>query len=258
MSQLAGGGATSRRTLHLPPLVVALPVVVFALAMAYLESAVVVYLREALGVATDAVFPLDLSSTIAGRLGWIEVGREAATLLMIGAVGWIAGRSPWERLAWAAVVFGAWDIGYYFWLWVFSGWPPGLGTWDLLFLLPLPWAGPVWAPVVVSLALIGFGLDMAGRCRAGADAHAGWGPFTSLMLGGAVVIVSFVLNAGVVLDGGTPVDFAWPVFWLGMAIGVVAATLILRSMAAPAASGAPAQGGAHLGHRPNSSTGAHE
>jgi hypothetical protein len=256
MTEPTGAHAPRRSRAVLPPVKVTAPVIVFALAMAYLESAVVVYLREALGVAADAVFPLDLSSTGLGQISWIEVGREAATLLMIGAVGWIAGRSPWERLAWAAVVFGAWDIGYYFWLWVFSGWPSGLGTWDLLFLLPLPWAGPVWAPVVVSLALIGFGLVMAARCRAGADVHAGWGPFTSLMLGGVVVIVSFVLNAGVVLDGGTPVDFAWPVFWLGMAIGVVAATLILRSMAAPAASGAPAPGGAHLGHRPNSSTGA--
>ena len=34
-------------------------------------------------------------------------------------------------------------------------------------------------------------------------------------------------------DGGTPTDFAWPVFVVGMAIGVGAATLILRS-AAPA------------------------
>ena len=92
---------------------------------------------------------------------------------MIGAVGWIAGRQPLERLAWAAVVFGAWDIGYYFWLWVFSGWPSSLGTWDLLFLLPLPWVGPVWAPVIVSLALVGFGLRWSARYRAGASPGAG-------------------------------------------------------------------------------------
>ena len=169
-----------------------------------LESAVVVYLREALGATTGAVFPLDLSSPNATSLGWIEVGREAATLLMIGAVGWIAGRQPLERLAWAAVVFGAWDIGYYFWLWVFSGWPSSLGTWDLLFLLPLPWVGPVCAPVTVSLALVGFGLTLVGRYGAGASPGASLAQLALLLLGGGVVIVSFLLNAGLVLDGGSP------------------------------------------------------
>lgn len=208
-------------------------VAAFAFAMAYLESAVVVYLRQALGVATGDVFPIDLETELSGRLGWIEVGREAATLVMIGAVGWVVGRSGLERLAWAAVVFGIWDIGYYFWLWVFSGWPESLLTWDLLFLIPVPWAGPVWAPVAVSVALVAFGLALAGRYRAGLSARATTVTLGGLLLGGLVVIVSFTLNAGVVLDGGTPSDFAWPVFVAGMGIGIVAALAILRT-AAPA------------------------
>src|SRR5512146_395675 len=142
-------------------------VLLYALAMSYLESAVVVYLRSALGVPTGSVFPVDLSGS-AGSLGVIELGRELATLVMIAAVGWLAGRSPLERLAWASVIFGVWDIGYYAWLWVFSGWPGGFGTWDLLFLLPAPWSGPVWAPVAVSIGLVMFGLAIAWRVRAGA------------------------------------------------------------------------------------------
>jgi hypothetical protein len=205
-------------------------VVVFAIAMAYLESAVVVYLRAALGAATGEVFPLDLSVD-SELLGWIEIGREAATIVMIGAVGWIVGRSPLERLAWAAVVFGTWDIAYYAWLWAFSGWPPSLGTWDLLFLIPLPWAGPVWAPVVVSLALVGFGLALAGRTHERGRSRASAAQLAVLVLGGLIVIGSFLTNAQLVLDGGTPVDFAWPIFWAGIAIGVVAASAILRSNA---------------------------
>lgn len=206
-----------------------LAVALYAVAMAYLESAVVVYLRQALGVPTGDVFPIDLESELSGRLGWIEVGREAATLVMIGGVGWIAGRSGLERLAWAAVVFGIWDIGYYVWLWVFSGWPESLFTWDLLFLIPVPWAGPVWAPMAVSVALVGFGLAMAGRYAAGMSARSGWLPLGGLVLGGVVVIVSFTLNAAVVLQPATPTDFAWPIFVLGMAIGVVSAVAILRT-----------------------------
>ena len=222
-----------RMTTHLPRMGLIGMVVAYALAMAYLESAVVVYLRQALGVSTGDVFPIDLESELSGRLGWIELGREAATLVMIGAVGWLVGRSGLERLAWAAVIFGAWDIGYYFWLWAFSGRPTGLATWDLLFLIPVPWAGPVWAPVAVSLALVGFGLALAGRYRAGLTARAGVAPLGSLLLGAALIIVSFTLNAGVVLGGGTPTEFAWPWFAAGMAIGVVGASAILRT-AAPA------------------------
>ena len=200
----------------------ALAVIAYSVAMAYLESAVVVYLRGALGVATDAVFPVDLSGGT-GSLGYIELGRELATLVMIGAVGWIAGRSPLERLAWEAIVFGVWDIGYYFWLWAFSGWPTGLGTWDLLFLLPLPWAGPVWAPVAVSLGLVGFGLLVAFRLRGGQAVAMSRRRFGVLVLAGGVVVVSFLLNAGVVVSGGVPDSFAWPIFLAGMALGVLVA-----------------------------------
>ena len=211
--------ATSFRSL-------ALGVAVYAVAMSYLEAAVVVDLRAALGQTTGDVFPVSFAP--AGNLGWIEVGREAATLLMIGGVGWIAGRSSLERLAWAAVVFGIWDIGYYVWLWVFSGWPTGLGTWDLLFLLPAPWAGPVWAPVAVSAGLIGFGLAFAARLRGGGRLRMDGRRFGLLVLAGLVVIASFLTNTGVVLDGGTPATFIWPIFGVGMALGVAVALDALR------------------------------
>lgn len=204
-------------------------VLAYAVAMAYIESASVVYLRHALDAATGDVFPLDMTSQNAGLLGWLELGREAATLVMIAAVGWIAGRSGLERLAWAAVAFGTWDIAYYVWLWVFSGWPSGLTTWDLLFLIPLPWAGPVWAPVAVSLALIGFGLALIGRIRRGARPQMSRWLLGGLLLGGIVVIVSFLLNAEVVLAGDVPTDFAWPMFAVGMAVGILAAVAVLRS-----------------------------
>jgi hypothetical protein len=83
------------------------------------------------------------------------------------------------------------------------------------------------------VALVAFGLALAGRYRAGAFARATPLTLGGLLLGGLVVIVSFTLNAGVVLDGGTPTDFAWPVFVAGMGIGIVAALAILRT-AAPA------------------------
>ena len=215
---------------RLPPLGLTAGILLYALAMAYLEAAVVVYLGAALGVPTGTIFPIDLSPA-AMPFGWIEVGREGATLVMIGGVAWLAGRSPLERLAWAGVVFGIWDIGYYAWLWVFSGWPPSLGTWDLLFLLPAPWAGPVWAPIAVSAGLIGFGLACAGRLRAGASVRFDRRHLGALLLGGAIIIASFLTNGGLVLDGGTPTSFAWPIFAVGMGIGMGAAGMALRPRA---------------------------
>ncbi len=111
-----------------------------------------------------------------------------------------------------------------------------MGTWDLLFLLPAPWASPVWAPIAVSAALIGFGLACAGRLRAGASVRFDRRHLGILLLGGAIIIGSFLLNAALVLEGGTPTEFAWPIFLAGLAIGMAAAWLALR----PEASQAPA------------------
>lgn len=206
---------------------VAAAVIAYAVAMAFLESAVVVYLQRALGIETGVLFPLRDPAGV-GDLAAIEVGREAATLVMLAAVGWIAGRSGLERLAWTAVAFGTWDLCYYVWLWVFVGWPPSLGTWDLLFLLPVPWAGPVLAPALVSVALVGFGLAAAGRLRRGATVHAGRMQVTAGVMGGLVVILAFCWNAQLLLQGGVPTDFPWAVFGAGMALAAWGALMSLR------------------------------
>jgi hypothetical protein len=177
------------------------------------------------------LFPLRDPGAV-GDLAAIEVGREAATLVMLAAVGWLAGRSGLERLAWTAVAFGTWDILYYAWLWVFIGWPPSLATWDLLFLIPVPWAGPVWSPIAVSVALIGFGLAAAARLRAGRPVRAGPAQVAAGLLGGLVVVVAFCWNAPLLLEGGVPADFPVPVFAVGMAIAAWGAATALRSRSA--------------------------
>jgi hypothetical protein len=207
-------------------------VIAYGIAMAFLEAAVVVYLQRALGIDPRSLFPLRDPAGV-GDLAAIEVGREAATLAMLGAVGWLAGRSGLERLAWTAVAFGTWDVFYYAWLAAFVGWPTSLATWDLLFLIPVPWAGPVWAPLAVSLALVGFGLAAAARLRSGAPVRVGRAQLTSAIGGGAIVIVAFCWNAPPILAGGVPAAFPWPVFVAGMALAAGGATTALRPPAAP-------------------------
>ena len=133
-------------------------VVVFAMAMAWVESAVVFYLRTMM----TASIPIN---RIRCRLSAIwcpaELVREAATLVMLLMVG----PAGWPELAKPAGLRGGrlwvWDICYYVFLKVICGWPHSLLDWDILFLLPLPWWGPVLAPVLIALLMIVWGtLDL--------------------------------------------------------------------------------------------------
>jgi hypothetical protein len=207
-------------------------VVAYAVAMAYLEAAVVVYLQLALGGSVGALFPLR-PAIEAGSLVAIEAGREVATLVMIGAVGFLAGRSWLERLAWSAVVFGIWDVGYYAWLHVFSGWPPSLETVDLLFLLPLPWVGPIWSPVAVSAALVGMGLPAAWAFRSGRRLRLRRWHWLAGLGGGLLVVLSYTIDSSRLIAGGLPGPYPWPLFAAGMLLALAAALDALRGAPAP-------------------------
>jgi hypothetical protein len=83
--------------------------------------------------------------------------REAATLVMLFTVGVLAGSSWRQRFGYAAIAFGVWDIFYYLFLKAIYDWPKSLFEWDILFLLPLPWWGPVLAPMSIALLMIVWG-----------------------------------------------------------------------------------------------------
>ena len=199
-------------------------VLAYAVAMGYLEAATVVYLRAALGLSSELVGPGEdaMTGATVGAFLPAEVAREAATLVMIAAVGWLAGRRPLERLAWAAVVFGTWDIVYYAGLWTLIGWPPSLAAWDVLFLIPVPWVGPVLAPIGVSVALVGFGLAVAGRLRAGGRLHLGPLHMAAAVAGGLLVVASFLVDGARVLAGDLAPWSGWPIYAGGMTLAVAA------------------------------------
>ena len=199
----------------------AVVVLAFGVAMGYLEAAVVVYLRSALGIV-----PSNVPATL-GTFEAIEVARELATLVMIAAVGWLAGRTRLERLAWAAVVFGTWDIVYYLGLRAAIGWPQSFDTWDVLFLVPVAWVGPVWAPVVVSAALVVVGLAATRRLRAGRSVVVGPVRASGALAGGSLVILSFMVDTNRVLAGDSTAWTGWPVFWAGMALATAATAAAL-------------------------------
>ncbi len=123
---------------------------VFAVAMGFLEAIVVVYLRQ-IYYPEGFDFPLSVMSPEIITVEWI---REIATLVMLAAVGIIAGRNNLQKLLYFLYSFAVWDIFYYVALKLLLGWPASLLTWDILFLIPVTWLGPVLAPVVSSLTMI--------------------------------------------------------------------------------------------------------
>jgi len=128
-------------------------VTIFAIAMGYLESAVVVYLRE-IYYPEGFAFPLKIMNV---HIAVTEVFREFATLVMLGSVGFIAGRTRLEKFGIFIFAFGIWDIFYYVFLKLLVGWPESFFTWDILFLLPTTWVGPVMAPVINATTMVIFG-----------------------------------------------------------------------------------------------------
>ena len=146
-------------------------VMAFAIAMAWVEAASVFYIRA----LVDRIEPYQANPLpINDALGYVELWREAATLVMIGTLGALAGRTWRRRAGYAALAFGAWDIFYYVFLRLMSGWPRTLLDWDILFLLPLPWWGPVLAPVSIALVMILWGTLATQSRDAASEARWAW------------------------------------------------------------------------------------
>lgn len=213
-----------------------LAIVLFGIAFGYVEAAVVVYLRELSRPAVEHIhpgqpaanlFPLippaALEASVSPPL-WktlkIELGREAATLVMIAALALAIGGTGTEGVAAFLMAFGIWDIVFYGFLKIFIGWPASLLTWDLLFLVPVPWAGPVLAPVIVSVSMIGAGYLTLRRAAADRPLHLGMLHWLGILAGGAIIVISFTWNFPHLLAGGTPHHFNWILFAFGEAIGM--------------------------------------
>ncbi|MCL5034266.1 MAG: hypothetical protein M1395_04065 [Bacteroidetes bacterium] len=128
----------------------AFTVSIYAIAMAYVESAVVVYLRQMIFGSVSEVFPMKY---LQPNFALIEVGREAATVIMLLAVGLLAGRNKLQKWMFFIYAFALWDIFYYVFLKLMIGWPSSLLSFDILFLIPVAWIGPVLTPVLISILL---------------------------------------------------------------------------------------------------------
>lgn len=165
-------------------------ITVFAVAMGLLESAVVIYLREIM-YPEGFAFPL---APIHPHLALTEILREAATIIMLVTVGLLAAKTFSQRFAWFVYAFAIWDIFYYVFLWLLIGWPESLMTWDVLFLIPATWTGPVVTPLILTVFMILFALVILLNAATGKNTRIHLYEWTGMSIGSAIVIVGFITD----------------------------------------------------------------
>lgn len=189
-------------------------VCLFAIAMGYFEAIVVVYLRE-LYYSGGFSFPLKLIST---RMIILELFREAATIVMLISVSALAARKFWNRFGYFIIMFGVWDIFFYIWLKVAINWPSTLFEWDILFLIPLPWIGPVIAPVLVAVFMIAIGLSITYLFRKGYNFRPT--ALTWVLAIGATLLIlySFMRDIGATFHQKIPEPYYYPLLFAGLVL----------------------------------------
>ena len=213
-------------------------IIIFSIAFAWVESAVVVYLRE---IYFDGGFSFPLTIKWEGGkhvfdpLVRIEFGREIATIIILIAVGWITGRNKFQKFCFFMVAFGMWDIFYYIWLFVMVGWPESLMTWDLLFYVPLPWVGPVITPILIATTMVVAGSLIIYFDEKGYEIRWRWYDMSIELICALIMIIAFcwvwknILQIpGEIKRSGFPNPFAWRLYLPGYLFSIGYFVLRLR------------------------------
>ena len=201
---------------------------VFAVSMAFVEAAVVVYLRKVIG--EGPVFPM---KEIPLLLLVVEIGREAATIVMLLTVPFLSFRGEARRVGAFLLLFAVWDLFYYFWLHLTIGWPAEIFDWDVLFLIPLPWVGPVWSVLLICAGMVVFAVFFL---RAPEDARFSPGPWGwTVGLAGTVTVVAIYILEWVKIGYGTgiPIRFSFLPFLAGLALLGISGWITWRKIPVP-------------------------
>lgn len=209
---------------------------IFATAMGFLEAIVVVYLRE-IYYPNGFDFPLTITSP---RIFFAELSRELCTLIMLLSIALLVGQNSLQRFAYFLYGFAIWDLMYYLGLKIFLDWPSSLLTWDVLFLIPITWVGPVLAPIICSFTMIIYALIILYLQNKKPDAKLHCREWFFLFSGAALIFITFISDyLKIILTHGflnefftvsknelflslisthVPTYFNWPLFVLGLIV----------------------------------------
>ncbi len=199
----------------------------FGIAFGLMEASVVVYLRALSAPdGAGAANPTDMLTGLAAQLLATERIRELTTLAILAVPAALFARRLSYKVLAFLLCFGVWDLSYYGFLKLMLNWPPKWLTLDVLFLVPRPWVAPVLCPVLISGLLVVFasGCLMLGRTRT--LRLPGLIATLSGLLGGALVMFSF-LRAGEAMRLDYAINFVWWPFAAGYALLVLAAASLL-------------------------------
>ncbi len=196
-------------------------VVAFGIAFAFVESAVVTYLR-ALYYPEGFTFPLKILGT---QHAAVELVREFATIVMLVTVGLLAGTTRWQKLSYCMIAFAVWDFFYYVWLKVILNWPATIFDWDILFLIPLPWIGPVVAPIILSLIMTTAGVLIIRLEDRGSRFHSPASTWLLSLVATAVVLFTFMRDTEATLHTHMPAPYSYTLFWIAVLFYIAAVVL---------------------------------
>ncbi|HEY3386076.1 MAG TPA: hypothetical protein VGK46_06180 [Saprospiraceae bacterium] len=213
--------------------------IAFSIAMGFLEASVVVYLRQ-LYYPQGFGFPLVVLSP---EIGIVEIFREAATIIMLLAVGILTGYNARQRLAFFLISFAIWDLFYYVFLKLALDWPESLFTWDILFLIPAPWVGPVLSPLIICFTMLTFSAAILRNENTGQSHNLNWQHWSFIISGSLIIIIAWMWDyiaysgrisdapdrALEVLSTYVPVYFNWWMFGIGEALIIAGIVLYYRS-----------------------------
>jgi hypothetical protein len=196
-------------------------VILFGIAFGYIEAAVVVYLR-AIFHPDGFTFPLtDLGTILQEKpLRLTETGREAATIVLTFTGAWLFGRNHRQRFAYFLTIFAVWDIFYYVWLKVLLNWPASIMDWDILFLIPVPWASAVLYPVLISITLLIFAAAILYRDARGRAIKVTRTDWLAFVVAAIIVVVSFCTPGPYVTEPDYKSYFYWPLFAAGLLLAI--------------------------------------
>jgi hypothetical protein len=221
---------------------------IYATAMGFLEAIVVVYLRLQF-YPEGFDFPFKMLPPDLILIEWV---REIATVVMLATVGMIAGNERLQRFFFFLFTFAVWDIVYYIGLKIFLDWPESLLTWDILFLIPIPWIGPVLAPVICSFTMIVFSVSAIKKQENGFPLEMKLVDWILMFTGVFLILYSFtedffrlIYNNNLfskfstlstnedfwkIISEFVPITYNWTVFITGELLILLANFLVIRRM----------------------------